>query len=95
MKYLIIGVAIITLSILLVTVIKYFLNRKSKTLPYGAIYESSGGLQCCCPVCAYGIGTQDTFIENYSKLVVRVCKTCGTEYRSLTIGSVPTSGRLR
>ena len=62
-------------------------------LPYGNVFESGGGLQCCCPFCEYGVGTQDTFIDGFSSAVIRTCEHCGEKYKSLEITSVPRSAR--
>jgi hypothetical protein len=62
-------------------------------LPRGIVVESGGGLQCCCPNCDYGKGTQDTFIDGHAKVIERTCTACGTRYQSLTVGQIPVSGR--
>jgi uncharacterized protein (DUF983 family) len=69
------------------------LKDSNESLPYGNIYESGGGLQCCCPFCEYGVGTQDTFIDGFSSIVVRTCEHCGGKYQSLEITSLPQSAR--
>lgn len=69
------------------------LQRNPDEVLYGNVYESGAGLQCCCPVCKYGEGDQDTFIDGFSETAEHTCSTCGTKYLTLRIANLPKSIR--